>query len=155
MLARIRQSRLTRQCGFTYIGLLMAVWSTTAQREREEQLLFVGHEFRNAIAGYFAHEHQYPQTLQQLLGADDSTLPQRYLRRLYLDPMTRSIDWELLPAPGSGIMGVASKSKLLPLKRANFDLPDASFTDADCYCSWQFVYVPRRVHRPAPVKAQH
>jgi type II secretory pathway pseudopilin PulG len=168
MPGHIWQSGRTRQRGFTYIGLLMAVvvmglmltlvgrvWSTTARREREEQLLFVGHEFRNAISGYFAHEHHYPQTLAQLLGADDSTLPQRYLRRLYLDPMTRSIDWELLPAPGGGIMGVASKSKLLPLKRANFDLPDASFADADCYCSWQFVYVPRRVHRPAPVKAQH
>jgi len=137
------------------LTLVGRVWSTTAQREREEQLLFVGHEFRNAIGGYFAHQHQYPQTLQQLLGGDDSTLPQRYLRRLYLYPITRSIEWELLPAPGGGFMGVASKSKLPPLKRANFDLSDAGFADADCYCSWQFAYVPRRVHRPAPVKAQH
>ena len=62
-----------RQGGFTYIGLLalivfiglmltMAshVWSTTAQRERETQLLFIGHAYRMAIASYFASAHRYP-----------------------------------------------------------------------------------------------
>jgi len=91
-------SPAARQRGFTYLGLLMAVvvmglmltivariWTTTEQRERETQLLFAGHQFRNAIAGYFARRHQYPQTLQDLLGEPDATLPQRYLRRLYLD----------------------------------------------------------------------
>jgi type II secretory pathway pseudopilin PulG len=155
------------QRGFTYLGLLMAVvvmglmltvvgrvWSTTAQREREKQLLFVGHEFRNAFAGYFAHGRGYPQSLQDLLGDPNSDLPRRYLRRLYPDPMTGSTDWDLITAPGGGIMGIASKSNLVPMKRANFDLPDAAFTEAQCYCAWQFVYVPRRFNRGAPLKKQ-
>jgi type II secretory pathway pseudopilin PulG len=155
------------QRGFTYLGLLMAVavmglmltivarvWSTTEQRERETQLLFAGHQFRNAIAGYFAHRHHYPQTLQDLLGDSDSTLPQRYLRRLYLDPMTGTPEWQQIAAPGGGIMGVASTSKLMPIKHGNFDPPDVSFNDADCYCSWQFVYVPRFARRPAAATPQ-
>src|SRR6267154_2069108 len=68
---------LSPQRGFTYIGLLVVivimglgltvvgrVWSTTEQRERETQLLFVGHAYRLAIASYFATGHQYPHTLQ-------------------------------------------------------------------------------------------
>src|SRR5207302_8513176 len=88
-----------RQAGFTYLGLLAAivlmgllltvaarVWSLTAQRERETQLLFVGDAFRMAIAGYYAHGHRYPATLENLLADDRSPVPMRYLRRLYLDP---------------------------------------------------------------------
>ena len=155
------------QRGFTYLGLLMAVvvmglmltivariWTTTEQREREIQLLFAGHQFRSAIAGYFAHLHHYPQTLQDLLGDPDSALPQRYLRRLYPDPITGTPEWQQIAAPGGGIMGVASTSKLKPIKHGNFDSPDLSFNDAECYCAWQFVYVPRFGRRPAATKTQ-
>jgi type II secretory pathway pseudopilin PulG len=148
------------QGGFTYIGLLIAVailglmltvvgrvWSTSERREREIQLLFVGHEFRNAIAGYFQQGRRYPQTLQDLLGDPDTPIPQRYLRRLYVDPMTGGTDWQLISAPGGGIMGVASASQWKPFKYAHFDPLDEGFADAQCYCAWQFVYVPRNVHR--------
>src|SRR4030081_1996263 len=102
------------------------VWTLTEQRERETQLLFVGHEFRNAIGSYVAKIHRYPQTLQDLLGENDSTLPQRFLRRLYLDPMTGAADWRLIEAPGGGFMG------------------------ADCYCGWQFIYQQRYRHVNPP-----
>ncbi len=151
------------QAGFTYIGLLVAVvilglmltmvsrvWSVTEQRERETQLLFVGHEFRAAIAGYFTNGHQFPQSLQDLLDDRRSPTPKRYLRRLYIDPMTGSTDWTLVPAPGGGIMGVASNSQLTPIKRTGFTPADAGFEDNDCYCTWQFIYYPRSYRRVAP-----
>jgi type II secretory pathway pseudopilin PulG len=144
------------QAGFTYIGILVAVvlmgfmltaasrvWSVSEQRERETQLLFVGDEIRMAIAAYYAIGRHYPLSLQDLLGDPSATLPQRYLRRLYRDPMTGEADWTLLPAPGGGIMGVASKSQRAPIKRAGFKLIDFTFERADCYCLWQFVYQPR------------
>ncbi len=134
------------QAGFTYLGILAAVilmgllltaaarvWTLTEQRERETQLLFVGDAFRMAISGYYAHGHRYPQTLQDLLLDDRSPVPLRYLRRLYLDPMTNSADWQLVLAPEGGIKGVYSGSMRTPIKRANFAPVDALFADSDCY----------------------
>ena len=145
------------QGGFTYVGILFAVvimglmltvaarvWAVTEQRERETQLLFVGDEFRRAIAAYYVSGHQYPLSLPLLLADDRSPVPKRYLRRMYPDPMTGAADWTLIYATdGVGIMGVASRSKLTPLKRAGFALADAAFQDTDCYCSWRFVYAPQ------------
>lgn len=151
------RTRYGVQCGFTYIGILFAVvimglvltvaarvWTVTEQRERETQLLFVGDEFRRAIAAYYVSGHQYPLSLQLLLADDRSPVPKRYLRRMYVDPMTGAADWTLIYATdGVGIMGVASRSKLAPLKRAGFTLADAAFQDTDCYCSWRFSYAPQ------------
>jgi type II secretory pathway pseudopilin PulG len=153
------------QAGFTYIGILVAVvimglmltvvgrvWSVTAQREREIQLLWTGDQIRMAIAGYFASGHQYPLSLQLLLTDDRSPVAKRFLRQLYADPLTGAADWTLIYASdGVGIMGVASSSKLTPIKRKGFSIVDAAFEDADCYCSWQFVYVPRRLAYRPPV----
>jgi len=145
-----------RQAGFTYLGLLAAVvlmgllltaatrvWSLTEQRERETQLLYVGDAIRLAIAGYYAHGHRYPNALQDLLLDNRFPVPMRYLRRLYLDPITNTDDWQLVPAPEGGIKGVFSPSKLVPIKRRNFPDIDKGFADSDCYCSWQFIYEPR------------
>lgn len=147
-----------RQRGFTYIGLLLAVavmglmltiaaqvWSTTEQREREKQLLFVGDAYRLAIGAYFAGGHRFPETLQELLVDERTPVPRHYLRRLYPDPMTGKPDWTLvLTADGQGIMGVASSSKVAPQKRRNFTYQDRAFTDAECVCLWQFIYSPNR-----------
>jgi len=157
------RARGSAQAGFTYLGILAAiilmgllltaaarVWTLTEQREREAQLLFVGDAIRMAISAYYAHGHRYPLALQDLLEDKRSLVPVHYLRRLYLDPMTNSADWKLVPAPEGGIKGVYSGSGLTPIKRANFPIIDISFADTDCYCAWQFVYEPRFRHRVAP-----
>ena len=152
------------QRGYTYIGLLVGVvilglmltvvsrvWMTTMQREREAQLLWVGHAYRHAIASYYVHGGQFPQSLQQLLQDDRSPVPLRHLRQLYPDPMTGAADWTLISDPMSQrIMGVASSSKATPIKRKGFELVDAVFADTDCYCGWQFIYWPRRFGAPLP-----
>jgi type II secretory pathway pseudopilin PulG len=157
--------RAPYQLGFTYVGLLVAVvvlglmltlasrvWSVSEQRERETQLLFVGGEIRSAVGRYVAAHRKFPQSLEDLLGDNASAAPRRFLRRLYYDPMTNSTDWELIPAAGGGIMGVASKSKLTPIKRTGFSAEDAFFEANDCYCTWQFVY-QLRYNRGVPVIA--
>lgn len=153
-----RVRHVSRQGGFTYLGLLMAIvimgllltvvgriWSTTEQRERETQLLWVGHAYREAIAAYVLQNGRYPLELQELLGGEDPALPRRYLRRLYPDPMTGAADWSLITAPnGTGIMGIASTSTATPFKIKNFDPADSAFEDTTSFADWQFVYVPRR-----------
>ncbi len=150
--------------GFTYIGLLALVVliglmlaaagevaATAAQRERETQLLWVGNEYRMAIARYWRHKRVFPQTLEELLGAaPDAPVQVRYLRRLYPDPMTNAVDWVLLPAPSGGIMGVASSSKRAPFKTAHFDDADKDFEKASTYGDWQFTFRPGVVRRKVP-----
>ena len=153
-----------RDGGFTYVGLLALVVliglmlaaagevaATAAQRERETQLLWVGHEYRAAIGRYWSHKRVYPQTLQELLGAaPDAPLQVRYLRRLYPDPMTNAVDWVLVPAPNGGFIGVTSSSKRAPLK-THFDEADQEkFANASAYSDWQFTFLPRGVRRKAP-----
>lgn len=151
----------SRQHGFTYIGLLVAVvlmgllltlvarvWSTTEQREREIQLLYIGHAYRMAISSYFALGHRYPTTLQDLLTDERFPVPKHHLRRLYADPMTGHADWSLILTPsGQGVMGVASSSQAKPVKLDGFELIDQAFKGADCYCSWQFIYYANRWNR--------
>ncbi len=152
-----------RAAGFTYVGLLALlvligimlaaageVASTAAQRERETQLLWVGHQDRAAIGRYWSRRRAYPQTLQELLGATaDAPVQVRFLRRLYPDPMTNAVDWVLVPAPNGGIMGVASSSKRAPLK-THFDGADQDFEGASTYSDWQFAFRPGVIRRKTP-----
>jgi type II secretory pathway pseudopilin PulG len=120
------------------------VWSTTAQRERERELLFVGGQFRQAIGQYYEASpgvKQYPRKLDDLI--EDKRLPvlKRHLRRIYLDPMTGKSDWGLVTQDNQ-ILGVYSLSKDTPLKIANFQAADASLADSTSYSQWRFVYAP-------------
>lgn len=160
----------SRAKGFTFISLLIVVaitagalaaaggvWSQAAQREKERELLFAGEQIRQAIALYYwrtpGGAHQYPKTLEALL--DDKRWPttQRYLRKLYRDPVTGSTDWGIVEAPGNaGIMGVYSKSEEVPIKTAGFPARLAFFEDARNYTDWKFVFSPE-VPKAAPQQA--
>ena len=143
--------------GFTYIGLLVAVvilgiglsavgtvWRTQAQREREQELLFIGGEFRSAIAHYYAAgAHQYPQDINDLLEDKRWPEPRHYLRRLYVDPMTGAQDWTIIRADMLGIIGIASSSNAEPLKKKGFGADEKAFADVTCYCDWKFIHVER------------
>ena len=144
------------QRGFTYLGLLFAiailgitlatigvVWSTQIRRDREAELLYIGNQYRAAIGRYLNSGGQYPQELADLVADKRYPVARRYLRRIYPDPMTNSVDWELILAPAGGIMGVASRSQGKPIKVAGFTVANAAFEKAECYCDWKFIYSPR------------
>jgi type II secretory pathway pseudopilin PulG len=159
--------RILAQEGFTYLWVLFMVaalgtalgaaaelWSTEQQREKERELLFVGDQFRQAIKGYYLQTagaaKGYPPTLDALL--KDPRVPgvRRYLRQVYLDPITGSAEWGLVKVPGGGIAGVYSLSEKKPLKTANFPLADQDFEGKTKYSDWVFVYQPKA--RPIPTK---
>ena len=157
-----------RARGYTYLAMLVAVavisaglaatgevWSHASKREKEAELLFVGQQFRQAIAFYYEQSpgngKQYPAKLEDLLEDKRFPSPRRHLRKLYADPITGQPDWGLIEAPGGGIMGVHSRSGAEPVKRAEFGLRDRVFHQATNYYEWRFFYEPPTMATaPAP-----
>lgn len=134
-----------------FIGLSLAaagtLWSTAAKREREEQLLWTGNEFRRAIASYYLNGPQgllqYPSDLSELIEDRRGPILRRHLRRIYPDPMSGHIDWQIIRAAEGSIIGISSSSPEWPLKVANFAPADAAFQNSTCYCDWRFIFLPQ------------
>jgi type II secretory pathway pseudopilin PulG len=127
------------------IALMAAVdvWSLTRQRAAEEELLFVGDQYRKAIQRYYMSapagtRRTLPATLEDLLEDDRSLVPVHHLRRLYPDPITGSTEWGALRI-GDRIAGVYSLSEREPIKKARFASGYQQFTDKTTYREWVFV----------------
>ena len=122
---------------------------TLQLRDKERELLFVGDQFRRAIATYYEKTpgglKQYPKKLEDLLRDNRYPNVQRYLRKIYTDPLTGNAQWGLVEIPGIGITGVYSLSELAPVKTANFSALYKSFATAKKYSDWKFVYVPSQI----------
>jgi type II secretory pathway pseudopilin PulG len=172
-----RAGKLAR--GFTYLGLMFIIallglmsalagssWSFIAQRDQERELLYVGREYRLAIERYRqAHANlpqPYPTSLAQLLGGKERLLTRRYLRRLYLDPMTGSADWGLVQTAQGGIVGVYSLSDRSPSRTVGIYSDERiAYARAKTYRDWVFAValppapasasVPAPEEMPAPV----
>lgn len=147
--------RIGRQTGFTLLGLLFlvavlgvglaalgTVWETVNQREKEAELLFVGDQYRRALASYNrlgpGGEKHYPRKLEDLLRDPRFPNTVRHLRRLWTDPISGG-GWVLVRDVEGGIQGVHSPSDKVPRKTANFPGEDAAFEGAGSYADWVFV----------------
>lgn len=141
--------------GFVYIALLIGlaiigiglgatseVWTQSRQREKEDELLWVGNQYRQAISRFYLQSppaaRRFPNTLEELandLRAPDK--PAHHLRRLYADPMASSPWGEVRLANGQ-LVGVYSQSNDTPFKVFGFALRDKEFVDKDHYADWIF-----------------
>lgn len=154
--------------GYTYLTVLFAVaimgvglaltgevWRTAAMRDKEAELLFVGNQFRQAIGRYYlSGPRQYPRSLSDLLKDPRRPGTERYLRRLYADPITGGNEWGLVKAPDGGIMGVHSLSPAAPIKTAGFAARDRHLEGAAQYLEWRFVYEPGPAGTAGPAPGQ-
>ncbi len=152
--------------------------STLSRRAREQALLQVGHEFRQALARYQSARRGpvarldgsgaivvtpqlasgavpvggqaglYPARLEDLLLDPRQPHTVRHLRRIYADPITGQAAWGLV-REGGRIVGVYSLSTMQPIKRDGFDADDARFTGTGSYRDWVFSHPPDRALRPA------
>jgi len=145
-----------QQGGFVYIALLIGmaiigiglgtvseVWTQSRQREKEEELLFVGDQFRIAITRFYQQSppaaRRFPNTLEELLEDNrNPDKPMRHLRRLYADPITQTTRWGEVRLPGGQLVGVYSESADAPLKTAGFALKNKDFADQTHYSDWVF-----------------
>jgi type II secretory pathway pseudopilin PulG len=125
---------------------LVVLCSTQTQREKEEELLFVGDQFRRAIASYYSTiprggARALPPSLEALI--DDQRFPQsmHHLRRIYSDPMTGKANWQLVRQNG-GIVGVRSQSERQTIKKTGFDRMYQNLENAELYSDWVFSIQP-------------
>jgi len=141
-----------RQSGFTYIAVLIAVaimgamlaalgtiWHTMVQRDNEKDLLFAGHQFRVGLNRYHQINQRYPMRLDDLVQDQGKPTIRRHLRKIYIDPMTRQTDWGLVKLSDGQIVGVYSKSSLVPLKKTGFRLWDMNLEGKASYSEWLFM----------------
>ena len=154
---RIYEHRWHGQRGFAYIWTLLLIgflgvgslvagelYATSMRRERERELLHIGREFRSAIGRYYESAfagavRQYPQSLEDLLKDPRTPGMRRYLRRIYIDPMTGRAEWGLVRQQGR-IVGVHSLSDSAPIKLDNFEAPEAAFQGKRKYSEWVFIH---------------
>ena len=144
--------------GFTYLGVLFLVvllglglsgagtlWSITAQRAKEKELLWVGTQYVRALKSYHDRSpgtKRYPLRLEDLLADDRFPTPVRHLRQLYRDPLTLEPEWGLIKTPDGRIAGVHSLADGVPLRQANFPLAWEEFAGMQSYREWRFVADP-------------
>ena len=145
-----------REQGFIYIALLIGlsiigiglgatsqVWTQSRQREKEEELLFVGNQFRLAISRYYlqspAAGRRFPMTLDELVNDERAPdKPAHHLRKLYADPMTGNTAWGEVRLDSGQLVGVYSQSTATPFKVFGFALRDKDFVDKEHYAEWIF-----------------
>ncbi|MDM4767015.1 type II secretion system protein [Pelomonas sp. SE-A7] len=157
-----------RARGYSYLALLFFVaitsaalaalgrqWSIAAQRERERELEFRGHEIRRAIEAYLAatpagQAGVLPRELDDLLVDRRGMHELHHLRRAYVDPFTGQADWELLPALDGrpGFLGVRSRSDQLLLSRSKPDQDEAERASSRVYMARPALGAPGQAVAP-------
>jgi len=124
----VKPRRLSRAGGFTYLTAL-----------------FIGHQYRRAIGLYYdstpGSVKRYPQALEDLLKDPRQPATQRYLRKLYPDPLGGK-EWGVVKGSDGGVAGVYSLSEDKPIKVAGFKVRDAAFEGSQKYADWKFTHTP-------------
>ena len=151
---RIPHSAFRNSKGFAYVALIVAIviigislgaagkyWSYTILRDKEEELLFRGEQYRLAIERYYLAmpgRRQFPPSIEELLKDSRTPAGTRHLRQRYKDPFTNE-DFVPVRDPRNQITGVRSPSDKAPLKQGNFSEANKDFEGKEKYSDWQFV----------------
>ncbi|HXU45795.1 MAG TPA: type II secretion system protein [Thermoanaerobaculia bacterium] len=72
-------------------AIVLPLWSQAIQRDREEELIFRGLQYAEAIRLFHARFQRAPVRLEELLEAKP-----RCIRQLWKDPMTENGKWQVL-----------------------------------------------------------
>lgn len=148
------EGKYKNQAGFVYLAVLFAItliglsmamvgqkWGDSLAREREQELLSHGSEIVAAIDSYFKKRSKFPKNLKVLLKDKEGGRTNRYLRKIYKDPLVLSgkRDWLVIKSStGVGIVGVKSRGTGTPFKTAGFPYKLKHFEDKTSYSDWEF-----------------
>ncbi|NTW60554.1 MAG: type II secretion system protein [Nitrospirae bacterium] len=151
------RTEIRKAPGFTYVALLAAIvilgismgaagkyWSFVMQREKEEELLFRGEQYRLAIERYYRAlpgRNAYPPSIEELVKDSRTPTGKRHLRQAYKDPITGE-DFEVVrdQTKLNRITGVYSKGDKEPLRKTGFPEQYPDFENKKAYNEWKFVY---------------
>jgi type II secretory pathway pseudopilin PulG len=156
--------------GFAYIALIVVIviigislgaagryWSNVVLRDKEEELLFRGDQYRQAIELYYKAvpgAPQYPSSIDDLLMDKRTATGRRHLRQRYKDPISGEDFVEIKDTTTNRIIGVNSPSDKLPLKQSGFPIVYSNklpvtrpgfplryndFEERSSYSEWLFV----------------
>jgi len=135
------------------IGLLVAVpvWQTQIQREKEEELIFRGKQYVEAIRLFqMKKPGSFPKTMDELI-------EERCLRRLYTDPMTKDGEWNIilpyqrvsakrkgslqrvLVVPSSMLAGI-DNSQIIGVVSASIQKSKKIYNEQESYDQWLFFF---------------
>src|SRR5690242_9878628 len=119
---RTAQHKSAREKGYILLSLMLLMTlmmialtveapriAQQIKREKEEELIHRGNEYRSAIKKFFRKFGRYPMSLDQL----ENTNNMRFLRKRYKDPFTGKDDWRLLH-PGEIQLNVANGAATMP-----------------------------------------
>ncbi len=136
------------------LGLLVAtpIWQTEIQREKEEELIFRGRQYAEAVRLYLLkNPNQYPASLEDLLD-------KKCIRRLYKDPLGPNGEWVIILAtgrPGGGPGRESAQEVLVAPQRALSSIKSARilgvvsssrkrsikiYNDQESHDKWLFFY---------------
>jgi type II secretory pathway pseudopilin PulG len=92
------------------IGFLIAtpIWKTQIQREKEEELIFRGNQYVEAVRLFqLKYPGGFPKSFEELL-------EEKCLRKMFKDPMTKHGEWDvILPYGGSSGRREGATQKVL------------------------------------------
>jgi type II secretory pathway pseudopilin PulG len=163
---------LRTSTGFTYIALLAAIviigislgsatkyWYNISIRDKEQELLFRGEQYRQAIERYFyaiPATNQYPGSIDDLLKDSRTLAGKRYLRQKFKDPITGE-DFVEIWDQNKRIIGVCSSSEKEPIKQTNFPTTSRIYLDFEGkkkYNDWKFTFMPEGQIRSSQTPTQ-
>ena len=86
------------------MGAALPVWSHATQREREEELIWRGEQYRRAIMLF---QRKYANTFPPTV---DILVEQKFLRKKYKDPVTDD-EFQIIPVGGTqpGVPGLGGR----------------------------------------------
>jgi type II secretory pathway pseudopilin PulG len=73
------------------VAAMLPLWSTAIRREKEEELVFRGFQYAEAIRLFHQRFQRYPNKLEELI-----EVKPRCIRQLWKDPMTENGKWGLI-----------------------------------------------------------
>lgn len=145
---------LSSKAGFAYVWILgiliflslgIGQWAvnyaTIKQREKEKELLIIGHRYQQAIKKYYENTpggiKVFPSELSDLLKDPRHLSITRYMRKLEKDPITGE-DFLVIRNIDHLVIGVYSRSDKEPIKKDGFNEYEASFKNSKQYNEWKF-----------------